>query len=161
MDMRAKIRQLILDFPGLHLRELARQADTSLHLVQYHAQRLQDDGDIHISLEGGKVRVFPPELSKVERAVMGALRDKQRSRIVLTLLEEGELAHGDLVRRLKIGKSTLSFHLRTLVEQGVVQRDEGLRLRDEAAVRDLMGRYRSTPDAADRMAGIWGSIYKD
>lgn len=161
MDMRAKIRQLILDFPGLHLRELARQADTSLHLVQYHAQRLQDDGDIDISLEGGKVRVFPPGMSKMDRAVLGALRDKQRSRIVLALLEHGELAHGALVQRLKIGKSTLSFHLRTLMDQGVVDRDNGVRLVDGAAVRNLLERYNATPDAADRMAGIWGALYRD
>ena len=130
MDMRAKILHIIRDFPGLHLRELARQADTSLHLVQYHAQRLQDEGDIEMSLEGGKVRAFPPGLSRPERAILGALRDKQRARIVLTLLEQAPVSHGDLVKRLKISKSTLSFHLRNLEDQGVIDREGQLRLRD-------------------------------
>ena len=43
-NTRDRIRAIVVQFPGLHLREIARQMDISLALVQYHIPRLVEDG---------------------------------------------------------------------------------------------------------------------
>ena len=158
--MRDRLLQLARNFPGLHLRELARQADTSLNLVQYHIQKLQDEGFLEIALAGGKVRVFPPDLRAEDRTVLAILRDKPRLRITMHLLDGGAMSHGDLVRRVKMGKSTLSFHLRQMEDAGVVHTaDEGYGLANEQQVRVLLDRYPPTQDAVGRMAEVWEAVY--
>lgn len=158
--MRDRLLQLVRDYPGLHLRELARQADTSLNLVQYHVQRLQDDGALDIALAGGKVRAFPPGMKAEDRALLGALRDKPRLRIAMHLLDGGAMSHGDLVKRLKMGKSTLSFHLRQMEEAKILAKTPaGYGLMDDKKVRSMLETYPPTQDAVDRMAGVWNAVY--
>lgn len=158
--MRESILRIVREFPGLHLRELARQADTSLNLVQYHVQRLHEGGYVDLSLEGGKVRVFPPDIRGKDRVLLACLRDRKRLRIAMVLLHGGPATHGTLAAEAKMGKSTLSFHLRSMEEAGcIITSDDGYALADRQAVRVLLDRYRPTPDAADRLAGLWGAIY--
>ena len=49
-----------------------------------------------------------------------ALGDENRLRI-LTLLADGELCSGDLLRSMSIVQSTLSHHMKILVEAGIVK----------------------------------------
>ncbi len=159
MDVRERILQLTRDYPGLHLRELARQADTSLNLTQYHLQRLEGDGHIEIGLDGGKVRVYPPDLRKADRPILAILRDRKRLRIVMQLLE-APATHRQLAEGLRMGKSTLSFHLKHLVEADIAEVvDHDYRLKDAKRVRQLLDKYRPTPDIADRLADVWKRVY--
>lgn len=160
MDMRDRILHIVRTYPGLHLREVARQADTSLNLVQYYVQRLQDDGLLELMLQDNKVRLFPPDLRREDRLVLGTIRDKRRIRIVMTLLDQGTAAHAHLARSCKMGKSTLSFHLAALVDAGVATKDtDGYGITDTKRVRALIDRYPPTADAADRLAHLWESVY--
>lgn len=80
-----------------------------------------------------------------------ALADDTRVRLVGALGGGGELSCGELVERCQVGQSTVSHHLKTLVESGLVEvRQAGqrslYRLRDEvlrglaASLTDLVGR---------------------
>ncbi len=159
MDMKARVLDTVRTYPGLHLRALARQADTSLNLVQYHLQGLVDDGQVELALDGGKLRAYPPGLSVAERRLLGALREPKRAQI-LTRLMSGPTTHGELVRGLSIGKSTLSFHVSYLVDAGLVERGDDIRLASVADVERAMTRFRPLPDAADRLTSLWGKLYK-
>ena len=159
--MRDRIVKLVAAYPGLHLRELARQADTSLHLVQYHVQRLQDEGLLEVALDGGKVRVFLPGERRADRGAVGCLRDRKRLRIALVLLEHQVLSHGQLAARLKLGKSTLSFHLRLMEEAQLLQSGpQGYRLVNPGRTKALLERCPPTPDASDRLADVWHAMYQ-
>lgn len=158
--MRQRILRLVQTYPGLHLRELARQADTSLNLVQYHLQRLQEDGKVEIALGSGKVRVYPPGLPVADRRVVACLRDRKRLRVAMALLGQQAQSHGVLAASLKLGKSTLSFHLRQMEEDGVVTSDEhGYSLRDPDRIKAVLTGFPPTPDAADRLADVWRNVY--
>lgn len=158
--MRERILRLVRTYPGLHLRELARQADTSLNLVQYHIQRLHDEDKLDISLEGGKVRVFSPELAKQDRRAVACLRDRKRLQVAMALLDAQPQSHGALATALKLGKSTLSFHLRQMEEDGLLQSDgDGYALRDPARIKHMLDSFPPTPDAADRLADVWRRVY--
>lgn len=159
MDKRAQIHDLVRQYPGLHLRALARQADTSLHLVQYHAQALSEAGDIDLALDGGKLRAFPPGLGLVQRRILGALREPKRAAIMLHLLNQ-PCHHGVLARALKVGKSTLSFHVQYLQDAELISREKVLNLEQPDVVEEILQTYPETPDAADRLGSVWSSLYR-
>lgn len=158
MAARDEILNIIRNYPGLHLRAVARQADTSLNLVQYHVQGLSDAGEIELGLDGGKVRAYPPGLPTRQRQLLGALREPKRAAIISHLLQ-GPSSHADMARALKIGKSTLSFHLSYLAEAGIIERADAVSLANPEAVRDVMAQYKQTPGAVDRLTSLWGKLY--
>ncbi len=158
MEMRARILDIVRTYPGLHLRAIARQGDTSLNLVQYHIQALSEAGDVELGLDGGKLRAYPPGIDTLERRLLGALREPKRAQILTHLLDHAA-THAELSRGLKIGKSTLSFHLAYLAEAELVEKGDAIRLADPAMVRRVMSKHPRTPDAADRLTALWGKLY--
>lgn len=52
--------------------------------------------------------------------VAKALADDSRMQILAALAESGELSCGELVELCSVGQSTVSHHLKTLVEAGLV-----------------------------------------
>lgn len=156
---RNRIRALVLQYPGLHLREVARQLDISLALVQYHLPALVKAGQVELLDEAGTQRLFPAR-GRSAREAIAALRDKHRLHIVLTLLEEGTMRHAGLCQATGLGKSTLSFHLTRLVEAGIVQRNpDGYALSDPKRTTELLNKNRPTPDMVDRFANLWSDLY--
>ena len=156
---RDRIRALVIQYPGLHLREVARQLDMSIALVQYHLPGLVEAGLVEVHEDGGIARLFPPRL-EVDEATLTALRDRKRLHIVLTLMDRGPLRHAELCQATAMGKSTLSFHLQRLEEAGVVRRDDGaITLCQPEAIRVLLEKHRPTPDLVDRFARVWGDLY--
>jgi predicted transcriptional regulator len=158
MDKRTNILETVRAYPGLHLRALARIADTSLQLLQYHLQHLADAELVLLDLDGGKLRAFPPGLSVVQRRILGALREPKRAGIIEKLTDR-PLSHGALAKALRMGKSTLSFHLSYLADVGVVVRDGEVRLADKATVLDLMAHHAPAPDSAAALGNLWARLY--
>lgn len=165
--MRAKVYQTIQRYPGLHLRGLARSAREQASLVDYHARKLAEEGFVEAREQGGFVRYFPTpkgpgQLAPADKDVVGVLREPTPLHLVLLLLDEGPQTHGELVARLEVAKSTVSYHLAKLAERGMVVREPGstrLTLADRERVYALLLAHRPTPDLMERFGDLWGSIY--
>lgn len=157
--MRDRILALVRRYPGLHLREVARQLDTSVALVEYHVPALLDEGLLERLESEGTHRLFPAH-EGFPRQALAAIRDAKRLHIVLCLMEHGAMRHTTLVEKTGYGKSTLSFHLKRLMAAGVVRKkDTEYDLVDAAVTRRLLDRHRPTPDLTDRFGRIWGDLY--
>lgn len=158
-SVRDRLLALVRQYPGLHQRELARQLDTSLALVQYHAKALLEEGEVTRREEGGAVRLYPPD-ADVDHGLLMALRDKRQLPIILQLLDTGAARHGDLVAATGMGKSTLSFHTGKLRKAGIIEKtDDGFCLRDPEKVRATLEALPPTPDLLDRFTDLWGDLY--
>ena len=158
--MRRRIRQAVEDYPGLHLRELARHLGTSVALVEYHVPFLVTQGLVERVEEGNLHRLYPAALPQRDRARLAALRDRAGLQVVMVLLDRGPLRHGALAKATRLGKSTLSFRLRRLEEAGLVaQADGAYAAVAPAELRRLLARHRPTPDLMDRFAGLWSDLY--
>ncbi len=156
---RLRLLAHVRQYPGLHQRELARQLEISLALVQYHAKALVQEGAIIQEELEGTTRFFPAGMV-TDRQTLIALRDKRRLHIVLHLLEHGTVRHTELADATDMGKSTLSFHLRRLEKARVVRKGaDGFALADAAAVRRLLDEHQPTPDLLDRFADLWSDLY--
>jgi predicted transcriptional regulator len=166
LEMRRRLHALVQDYPGIHIREAARQLDTSQALVEYHVALLRDHGLLTVEKEDRYARLFPvgkAAQSPADRASVGLLRERLPLRVTLHLLDNGPTKHKDLADALDLGKSKLSFHLRKLEAAGLVGKDaEGrFEVRDAARVRSLLDAFPPTKDLREEFADVWLSLYGD
>jgi predicted transcriptional regulator len=161
---RRRLYGVVKEYPGIHVREAARQMRTSMALVEYHLALLREHGLVTVSKEDGYARLYPadaPAPGPGEREQLGLLRQRLPLRITLTLLDDGPTKHKELADALGLGKSTLSFHLRKLEAAGLVARDaEGrFAVKDAPRVLRLLLAFPPTRDLRQAFADVWLSLY--
>ncbi|MES2154968.1 MAG: winged helix-turn-helix transcriptional regulator [bacterium] len=157
---------LIGAYPGLHLRELARQGGLSEALAGYHVRRMLDAGVVEAHMDGNHLRLFATAgkgLRDEDRRVLAMMRQRLPLAIILHLLEVRSATHGTMAERLGIAKSTLSYHVAKLTEAGIIVQDgdgRTLRLRDAAHVAVLGQRWRPPSALVDSFAASWSGLYR-
>lgn len=166
LETRRRILAAVREYPGLHLRELARQLDTSVALVEYHVPFLVDAGLVRAETDQRYQRLYPlgeaVPLSKRDRRWLGLLRERLPLQVVLHLLHPDCTGrHKDIADRLGMGKSKLTFHLQKLSRAGLVEKTgEGtFHLVDAARVSRLLLENKPTPDLREEFAGLWLDFY--
>lgn len=164
LAIRRRLYALVKAYPGIHVREAARQLDTSMALVEYHLALLKEHGLVTVQKDDRYARLYPtdvPAPGAGERERVGLLRQRLPLRITLTLLDNGPVKHKDLAEALGLGKSTLSFHLRKLEAADLIRRDpEGrFAVHEPAKVLRLLVAYPPTEDLRQAFADVWLSLY--
>lgn len=93
-------------------------------------------------VRGVRARLAPPDEAARIAGVFGVLADPSRCRLVMALIEAGELCVCDLAATLDMTESNASHHLRVLRDHGIVKgRREGKMVfysPDDAHVRRLL-----------------------
>lgn len=169
LEMRRRIYHAVQQYPGLHVREVARQLDTSASLVEYHLNHLLERGLVTEMREDRYQRLYPAEgqaalLGDHERRLLGLLREAIPLSVMLYMLDqEGATAkHKDICQALDLGKSKLTFHLKKLQAAGIVEKtpDNSFRVVRPELVSWLTVAYPPTPDLKQRFADLWLSLYE-
>lgn len=167
LDMRRRLYATVREYPGIHVREAARQLGTSQALVEYHLALLRDNGLVTVEKEDRYARLYARDAGaapdKKDRAAVAVLRERLPLQVVLRLLDGGPAKHKDLADALGMGKSKLSFHLRKLEAAGVVAKDaEGrFAIADPKRVQRLLAAYPPTQDLREEFADVWLGLYGD
>lgn len=163
LDLRRRLVRLIETYPGLHLRELARQADISEALAGYHMDVLAADEVVTAQTDGIYKRFYPakgPSPTETEKDLIKMLRQRVPLQIVLNLLATKRIAHGELTQRLGLAKSTVSYHLGKLREAGIVGEEPGsLFLAEPKRIERLLLRWEPPRDLTDSFADLWEGFY--
>lgn len=161
--VRAGLERLVRCYPGLHLRALARMADTSEALAGYHFDRLADSGRVR-ELPGPGFRRFfpaePPTPGDRQARILAVLRRPIPFAIALHLLQAGPLSHGAIADRIDRAPSTATYHLATLQSAGIAARrsDGSFALVDPRQVERLLIRW-PPPEALTRTCpDVWQSF---
>ena len=163
-DVHSRIVALVRGFPGIHLREVARQLDVSEALAGYHLDLLVAEQRIRSEVRDGYRRFYVagahPETAR-ERELLALLRQRVPLRIILILLERGTVMHADLADKLDLSKAAVSYQLGKLVDAGVVEHAEGggFRLVDRPGIERALKRWKPTPDVIERFSDLWESFY--
>lgn len=166
LQMRQRLVALVRAYPGLHIREAARQLDTSMALVEYHVQLLNEAGLLRIDKDDRYVRLYvdgPKQPDPAERALLALLRERLPLQVTLYLLDRGEPArHGEIAAALDIAKSKLSFHLRKLEAAGVVGKttEGAFQVANPRAIQRLLAEFPPTTSLRNEFAKLWLSLYK-
>lgn len=167
VEMRRRILQAINRYPGLHLREIQRRVESSVHLVEYHLNMLERLRLATSHEEGGYRRFFPATgprsaLDERERAWLSLLRQNVPLGVTLYLLDAGTALHKELADVVPITKSTLTYHLKNMERAGLITREAGkvIRLTEPERVLAILRSYRPTPDLIASWGDMWVSIVR-
>lgn len=165
-DLVTRIVRYVEDFPGTHLRELARQLGVSEALAGYHLDHLVHGRLLRSETQGGYRRLYPASTrgptTRREKSHLALLRQRVPLRIVLILLERGSASHTDLGQALGLSKGAVTYQLHKLMEADLVRASSkgvGFELADRAGVERLLRRWKPTPDPVERFAELWENFY--
>lgn len=133
--------------------------------TSYHLDRMVQAGVLRRERVPNRDFYFAPGIASDDRKCLVFLRSENTRRIILILLGSPELSSLEIAERLRLGKSTVSFHLTRLLQGGLIESardDVGRRYRvahPEQAVR-LLGTYRENfrEELISRFAEIWGAL---
>lgn len=169
VDTRRRIFATVVQYPGLHLREIQRKVSTSARLAEYHLNRLEDLDLVTSREEGGYRRFFPTKtdrgaLDEEEKQWLGLMRQEVPFAVTLHLLEHGKARHSDLLDVVPVAKSTLSHHVSKMEKGGLVERrppDVGrsLHLTDPNRVLELLQAHQPLPDLVSSYGDMWEAIF--
>lgn len=117
---RAAVYETITDSPGIGLGELAGTVDVTKSTVRYHVGVLDDAGLIEATELGGALRVTPAGTSA---DLAGTLRASPTGAVLGAVAEREPASVTALAAETDRALSTVSHHLTTLEERGLVDRE--------------------------------------
>jgi len=167
--MRRRILNLVQAYPGLHLREIARRIHTNPHLIEYHLAALERLDLVTTRQEGGYRRLFPvtgprATLLQQEQRWLSLLRQPVPLAVALHLLERESAQHRDLAQVVHVTKATLTHHLKSMENVGIITREPPetgrvFRLIDAPRVLALLRAFQPTPDLLSAYSDMWTEIF--
>jgi len=127
---RAEIFSLIQDTPGVHFRGICDNLALSIGVVQYHLAVLVSAGLVTMYSDGKMQRYFEAKkYTPRKMQLISLLRHKTSGAILNALKCGGTVGHGELASELSITSQGLTWQMRRLRKEGVVQvASDGLRL---------------------------------
>jgi len=165
-ENRRKIYDIIVENPGIHLRELQRVLDTPLTTLEYHLSYLvrrkiiYSESDLHFK------RYYAKPLEKEDKKVISALRQKRLREIVLLILANEKAKYQFLSEYLNLPNSTLSFYLKYLVDNGILSKEKVgyetlYTVKDEDRVAKVLIAYRTSflDKLIDKSLNTWLETY--
>jgi predicted transcriptional regulator len=154
-EVRRQIRDHVRTNPGVHFNELVRNLDIATGQAQYHLHRLARRDEVVAERIRGRTHYFDTEYDAWERRVVSLYRRETARELVTELLENGELSASTLADRLDVARSTVSWHVDTLEDAGIVARSYGDRGQVEVGLtrpEETLELLRTvTPSLADRL----------
>ena len=164
-----RARRLVEEYPGLHLRELARRLDLDVRAARHHLNRLEKSGYVSVLRFGRFMRYFPRKekdqaemVDRKDKVLLGHLRNSIALSLVIHLISSGPTRLADLSAKVKISPSRASFHLRKLERAGIVVRrkDGGPKydVEDPDKLKELLRAYRPMPDQVDGLLDLWDAF---
>jgi DNA-binding MarR family transcriptional regulator len=120
---RRRILEFIASHPGAHLRDICRALGLAMGDVQYHIRRLERDGRIH-SVRRGLYKFFYPAnlFGERQRDVLGVLSLDRPRELLLNIIEHPDSTQEALAGATNVSQPTVSWHLKKLVDLGIVGR---------------------------------------
>jgi predicted transcriptional regulator len=163
LEKRKELYRIIRTSPGLHFREIQRRTDSGTGQLEYHLEYLMKAGLILSERTGGYLRYYPrAEITPEEKRILALVRQKSVRRILLYLLENESCNLDELVNNLDISSSTISWHLRKIIDAGVVDkvvdgRKTMYSLTDPGLIVEVLIQYRESfmDSMVDRFIEMW------
>jgi predicted transcriptional regulator len=159
----ARILRIVRVSPGIHLREIERLLNLSLHSVRYHVDLLARSGLIVCDKDNGYSRVFPPNTSERDIVLYSHLRVNSSRRILTALVSNHSLSNKEICQSTGLAKSTVSEAIQEFLESDVVAfeiSDLGIKVKLQdaphvAKLIDNLGPILNSNDVVERFADLW------
>lgn len=172
-DLRRRLFHTVLQYPGLHAAELARQAQVGEPTTRYHLHVMTKLGLAKEVEERGYLRYYPAKpseeaqkmpLGRNEKAALAVLRRPVPLRIVLALLGEGEpCSMGWVAEQAGVSNGTATYHVKNLQKAEVVEvvrrhRERLATVRDPLWTTRLLRDYPPPRDVVEGFVELWDNL---
>lgn len=123
---REKILGIIESFPGIRYNDLARLSGLNNGTLSHHLDILKKNSLIIIKRfdRSNMTRYFSVSIPSEETLIIGFLKMKSTGEIIKILLENEKCTFMQVVYTLNKSPSTISFHIKRLVDAGVLIREK-------------------------------------
>jgi predicted transcriptional regulator len=165
---RVRVRDDVRRHPGSSAREIQRRLDLGWGDAAYHLDRLTRSGEVRRERGGWRDYYFANDLTWADRRIFQALHSPAERTLVLATTERPGATFTDLVGSTGLGRATVSFHLRKLVELGVLlqrpaESGGGFTVVDPERIRALLTTYAaSLKDRwVDRFVEAFGGLVSE
>lgn len=172
LESRRRIYEHLQEYPGLHLREVARGVDMETNHVKYHLTYLERHGLVSSRREDGYWRFWPRQegslgqrdaFDRRDKTLLSFLRRPVPLHVVVLLLDEDEATPSWLLESIDVSASTLHYHLRRMEKAELLaSRKEGrerrYRVVDPAHVAHLLMRYKPPNSVVAGFLEAWEQL---
>jgi predicted transcriptional regulator/Ni/Co efflux regulator RcnB len=123
--VRAEIFELIKANPGINVSEVSRRLDIAWGTATHHLQKLRAEKLVAIRSVANQKCYFVNggTYTPGEMDLMSATKNPTAKRIAEFLVTSGPQCHQDISNTLGISPALVSFHMRKLLDAGVVARE--------------------------------------
>jgi predicted transcriptional regulator len=148
LDTRRKIFDLVSRNPGLHLSKIAEILQMSVQLVEYHLLYLEKNVVIYAERESGFTRYYVKgDVGIADKKALSLLRQEVPLKITLFLLKNNYSQHKDILKNCNVAPSTLSYHLKKLVNHEIISvqtygENRGYSIRNKEEIIRLLVHYK-------------------
>jgi predicted transcriptional regulator len=119
--LRFNIFYVIYQLPGIHFRELQRKMKIGTGHLLFHIGHLKKMGLIRTSQDGQYLRFYSNgEIDNQDKRIIEISRQKNISKILSMLVKQGTIQYSDLVNELNLSLSTVSWHLKKLIDNNII-----------------------------------------
>ena len=153
-ETRDRVRSHVESTPGVHFNAVGRDLGIATGQTQYHLRRLLKSGALRSLEVRGRTHYFPAGYSETEQAAIALLRRETTREIVLLLLDGETDRPAKLADSAGIARSTVEWHLATLVDHGLAEkvrdgRTVSVRLTEPKLLHELL--VEIDPSVPDRL----------
>jgi DNA-binding transcriptional ArsR family regulator len=120
---RKTIYDAVCATPGLGVQEIAHLAGVTYSTTSYHLDRLIEAGMVVMSGNGNRLRYYKNggQISEEERRLLPILENAEVCRILEAILDRPYTYRAALAERLGVSTTTINWHLKRLLELGLVR----------------------------------------
>ena len=112
----------IKENPGCYLRQIKYDLHLSMGTIQYHLNKLENDGKIVSHRSGLHKHYFPVGVFKDhEKEIMTFLTQETSREIIMFITEQGSPTQTDIANKIKISASSINWHLNRLLHSNLIE----------------------------------------
>ncbi|MDH2899395.1 MAG: winged helix-turn-helix transcriptional regulator [archaeon] len=170
LETKDRILQYIQSHPGSHLRQIRRDLNISMGVVQYHLYALEKERKI-LSRRSSLYKRFYPTLtfSEHQQEVLDVLSQETERDLLIYLLHNPNATQKELSEYAQISPGTINWHMKRLISSTLIRaRREGQFVRykvngeTEEILKLVRGYHPSTLVSwADRFANAINEVSPD
>lgn len=166
LEIRKRLINIIKNKPGIHFREILREADVAMGELEYHLHVLEKMKLISKKKTPYYTRYYPAyELGKEDKKIMDLLRQKMLREILLFIMSSENPNHGDIAKQFGLVKSTTSFYLDKLLVNGLIEKKKSGKqvqysIENPERILRLILLYRKGfgDELVKRVEGLWANL---
>jgi predicted transcriptional regulator len=117
-----QILRFIKTHPGAHFRQIKRELNLAMGVVQYHTYKLEKNGSV-VSRRRGLYKRFYPSLKfgDAQLNILDVLSQESERDLLLFLIRNPDATQKELSEYAEISPASVNWHMRRLSAQGLIE----------------------------------------